>query len=47
VPPDVSDRAAARLPDARRARLTRLGHLAHEEAPAEVAQMIREVAAGR
>ena len=41
VPTEVSDRAAARLPDARRARLPDLGHLAHEEAPAEIAGMIR------
>ena len=41
VPPKVSDRAAARLPDAQRARLPGLGHLAHEEAPAKIAGMIR------
>lgn len=41
VPPDVSDRAARTLPQAERADLPDLGHLAHEEAPAEVAALIR------
>ncbi|MEL7258491.1 MAG: alpha/beta fold hydrolase BchO [Pseudomonadota bacterium] len=33
VPPSVSDRAAARLPNAKVQKLDNLGHLAHEEAP--------------
>lgn len=41
VPPEVSDRAAARMAQAERLRLPGLGHLAHEEAPTEVANMIR------
>lgn len=36
VPPDVADRAAARLPHATVHRLDHLGHLAHEEDPARV-----------
>ena len=45
VPPAVSDRAAARLANASRARLPGLGHLAHEEAPDDVAEMIRRFGA--
>ncbi|MET4101665.1 magnesium chelatase accessory protein [Roseovarius sp. MBR-78] len=45
VPPDVSARAAARLPDARHLRLPELGHLAHEEAPARIAELIRDFVA--
>jgi magnesium chelatase accessory protein len=41
VPPSVSDRAAARMPDARVHHMPQAGHLAHEEAPAEVATLIR------
>jgi magnesium chelatase accessory protein len=41
VPPEVSDKAARALPHAERADLPTLGHLAHEEAPAEVAALIR------
>jgi magnesium chelatase accessory protein len=41
VPPEVSDKAARALPHAERADLPTLGHLAHEEAPAEVATLIR------
>lgn len=41
VSPAVSDSAAAQLPDARRTCLPGLGHLAHEEAPADIAEMIR------
>ena len=33
VPPNVGEKAAARIPDARVIRLPGLGHLAHEEAP--------------
>ena len=40
VPPDTSHQAAARLPDARVESLGALGHLAHEEAPALVADRI-------
>lgn len=41
VPPSVSDRAARALPRAERVDLPNLGHLAHEEAPAEVTALIR------
>jgi magnesium chelatase accessory protein len=41
----VSERAVARLPDARLAMLPSLGHLAHEEAPDRVAALIRAFAA--
>jgi magnesium chelatase accessory protein len=41
VPPRVSDEAARALPRAERADLPTLGHLAHEEAPSEVAALIR------
>ena len=41
VPPSVSARAAERLPDARLVRLPALGHLAHEEAPGEIAALIQ------
>jgi magnesium chelatase accessory protein len=40
VPADVSDKAAAKLPHARVVHLPDLGHLAHEEAPAEIAALI-------
>lgn len=40
VPPDTSDRAAARMPAARAVRLPGLGHLAHEEAPGVIAPLI-------
>jgi magnesium chelatase accessory protein len=42
VAPEVSRRAAERLPRARLAVLRDLGHLAHEEAPARVAALIRD-----
>jgi len=45
VPPEVSERAAARLPAARHTRLPGLGHLAHEEAPERIAGLIRDFAA--
>jgi magnesium chelatase accessory protein len=41
VPPRVAERAAARMPACRVATLPDLGHLAHEEAPAEIAARIR------
>jgi len=47
VPPGVSDTAARALPRAERADLPDLGHLAHEEAPAQVATLIRAWLAGR
>lgn len=40
VPPDVSERAARRLPNATLRRLDGLGHLMHEEAPDAVAGLI-------
>lgn len=40
VPPDTSDRAAARMGNARCIRLPGLGHLAHEEAPGVIAPLI-------
>jgi len=40
VPPETSRRAAARLPDATAEVLPRLGHLAHEEAPDEIARRL-------
>jgi magnesium chelatase accessory protein len=45
VPPVTSRQAAARLPDARVIEMPGLGHLAHEEAPAEVAAVIAQVLA--
>lgn len=42
VPPSVADAAHAILPHSCVIRLPRLGHLAHEEAPAEVATIIRD-----
>ncbi|MEM6729893.1 MAG: alpha/beta fold hydrolase, partial [Pseudomonadota bacterium] len=40
VPPSVSEHAARRLPHARVVHLAGLGHLAHEEAPARIADQI-------
>lgn len=40
VPPAVSERAAAKMPDARVVHLPDLGHLAHEQAPQQVAELI-------
>ena len=40
VPSSVSDKAAARMPDARVIHLQNLGHLAHEEDPETVARLI-------
>ena len=45
VPPEVSERAAARLPEARHTRLPGLGHLAHEEAPDRITGLIRDFGA--
>ncbi len=42
VQPDVSARAAARLPHAKLTTLPGLGHLAHEEAPHRLAALIRQ-----
>lgn len=47
VPPDISNRAAARLPDARHQTLAGLGHLAHEESPAAILELIRLFCAER
>lgn len=44
VPPEVSERAAARLPRATALRLEGLGHLAHEEAPERILDEIRRFA---
>ncbi|ABG29859.1 magnesium chelatase [Roseobacter denitrificans] len=40
VPPSVSDKAAQKLQNARVIHLEHLGHLAHEEAPEEIARLI-------
>lgn len=40
VPPSVSERAAAILPNVKLRKLEKLGHLAHEEAPAKLSKMI-------
>ncbi|MEM1374235.1 MAG: alpha/beta fold hydrolase BchO [Pseudomonadota bacterium] len=40
VPPSVSEKAAARMSDARVIRMPGLGHLAHEEAPEAVAAQV-------
>lgn len=42
VPPRVAERAAARIPDCRLTPMPGLGHLAHEEAPQDVAALIEE-----
>ncbi|HEX4511575.1 MAG TPA: alpha/beta fold hydrolase BchO [Burkholderiaceae bacterium] len=42
VPPAQSDELAHRLPHARVTHLSTLGHLAHEERPAEVTRLIRD-----
>jgi magnesium chelatase accessory protein len=42
VPPDVADEIKAKVPHARKIALTGLGHLAHEEAPAKVAALVRD-----
>jgi len=44
VPPRDAEIVARALPNARIERLPRLGHLAHEEAPAELAALIERVA---
>ncbi|WP_227271357.1 alpha/beta fold hydrolase BchO [Roseobacter weihaiensis] len=46
VPASVSDKAAARLPKATVVHLPHLGHLAHEEAPEEVTELIRDFLTG-
>ncbi len=40
VPPSVSEAAAARMPNAQVTRLSDLGHLAHEEDPAQICALI-------
>ncbi len=44
VPPDVSEKASKRLPNASFHLLRGVGHLAHEEDPALIARMIEELA---
>jgi magnesium chelatase accessory protein len=44
IPPSNARRVQGLVPEARITTLERLGHLAHEEAPAEVAALIREEA---
>ena len=46
VPPDQATRVAARVPGARVVRLQGLGHLAHEERPHEVAEIVLGLARG-
>lgn len=43
VPPDVSERAATRMPNARVVLLPGLGHLAHEEQPAMICGLVRDI----
>ena len=43
VPPAVSIEVARRIPGAKFVKLSGLGHLAHEEAPAAVAKLVREL----
>ncbi len=45
IPPTQAERIRARLPAARIVTLPGLGHLAHEERPAEVAQLLLDIAA--
>jgi magnesium chelatase accessory protein len=45
VPPSVSQRAAARIPNSRVIALPRWGHLGHEEAPAEWASLMLQALA--
>jgi magnesium chelatase accessory protein len=47
VPPAQSHRVAARLPQARVVTLPGLGHLAHEEQPQQVAQLMRAALLGQ
>ncbi|MEL6317172.1 MAG: alpha/beta fold hydrolase, partial [Pseudomonadota bacterium] len=47
VPPEVSRALADRLPGATLVELDGLGHLAHEEAPDEIAALIEEIAGRR
>jgi magnesium chelatase accessory protein len=43
VPADVSEMAARRMPDATYIALPKLGHLAHEEQPAAVCELLRNI----
>lgn len=45
VPPQVSVEAARRMPDAHVHHMPRLGHLLHEERPAETADLILDISA--
>lgn len=47
VSPEVSARAATRLPQARHLTLPGLGHLAHEESPVAILDLIRDFCAQR
>ncbi len=42
VPPDVADEVKIKVPHARKIALPGLGHLAHEEAPGQIAALVRE-----
>jgi magnesium chelatase accessory protein len=42
VPPDVADEVKVKVPHARKIALPGLGHLAHEEAPGQIAALVRE-----
>jgi magnesium chelatase accessory protein len=44
ISPDVSREASRMIPGARLIELPDLGHLAHEEAPERIAQIIRDAA---
>jgi magnesium chelatase accessory protein len=45
VPPEVAQAAAAKLPNGRSELIDGLGHLAHEEDPPRVAELIRAAVA--
>ncbi|MEO1381093.1 MAG: alpha/beta fold hydrolase, partial [Pseudomonadota bacterium] len=45
VPPKVSDKAAQLLPNAKRLELDGVGHLAHEESPELISQIVLDYCA--
>jgi len=45
LPPDLAWQAAQRIPGCRVTRLDGLGHLAHEERPADVARLLTDLLA--
>ncbi len=47
VPPNVAQQVHAALPHSRLIRLPKLGHLAHEEAPELIAQILRQAMSGQ